>query len=315
MRLRHLVEYGALVGFAAVCRAIPRRLALSLGAMVGELGWVLRVRRRLVLHNLGIALPEVDPGERRRIGAAAARNFGRTVVEFVRFAGRDRQRVGDLVAFEGLDHLRAALADGNGALVITAHLGSWALYVTALAAAGIPSALLVGRQHNPRVDRFILAIPGDAVRFISKGRAAPRGVLQSLREGRAVVMVADQDAGPHGAMVPFLGRPASTLPLPGAIASRHGTPAVVMTGHRTHHGRHQVTVSPLRETGATPREFAAAFNRALGEAIGRDPVHYFWYHRRWRQYPTNNDQPPSDAATMTTPSPASTKPSSSDPGR
>ena len=287
MRLRYHVEYGSLVALAALVRALPRPTALRLGAAIGELGWLLRIRRRLVLANLAQALPSLAPSERRRLGARASRNFGRTVAEFVRFAGADRARVGELVALAGLDRLRAALAEGRGAIVVTAHLGSWALYVTALAAAGIPSALLVGKQHNPKVDAFILGIPGDAVRFISKGRAAPRDILRSLQEGRAVVMVADQSAGRRGVLAPFLGRVASTLALPGAFGARYGTPIFILLGRRASALHHEVEIARLpysRDGGeeAVREAITSACNHALGEGILRHPEHYFWYHRRWR---------------------------------
>lgn len=315
MRARYELEYAALAAFATVARALPRAVALALGAAVGELGWLLRVRRRLVLANLAQALPERTAADRRAVGARAARNFGRTVVEFVRFAGSDRARVDRLIEFEGLDALRSALDEGRGAIVVTAHLGSWALYVTALAAARIPSALLVGRQHNPKVDRFILDIPGDAVRFISKGRTAPRDVLRCLRENRAVVMVADQDAGEQGTLAPFLGRLASTLSLPGALAARHGTPIVVMAGHRIAGGRHVVSLSRLeREVGAAA-DVTATFNAALGRAIRVWPEQYFWYHRRWRDYTAAEGQRARATASVTIPSSASAAPTRSESGR
>lgn len=290
MKVRHLFEYAGLWLLAFFLRSLPRPWALGVGAAVGQLGWWLRIRRNLVLSNLAIAFPHLAPRERLRLAAAAARNFGRTVAEFVRFAGRDRRRVGELVALSGDEALRAALAKGRGALVVTAHLGAWALYVTALAAKGIPSALLVGRQHNPYVDRFILDIPGGAVRFISKGRTAPREILKSLQQGYAVVMVADQDAGPRGTFAPFFGRPVSTLPLPGAIVARYRPPLFLMAGHRVAGGRHLVALKPLAvpekgEEEAIRRQVAELCNAALEEAILRVPDQYFWYHRRFRSYP------------------------------
>lgn len=290
MKARHLVEYAGLWLLSAFFRALPRSWALFLGAAVGQVGWWLRIRRKLVLANVGVAFPNLSERERASLAAAAARNFGRTVAEFVRFAGRDRRRVGELVAIEGLEALQQALAEGRGALVVTAHLGAWALYVTALAARGIPAALLVGRQHNPYVDRFILAIPGDAVRFISKGRTAPREILRALQEGRAVVMVADQDAGPRGTFAPFFGRLVSTLPLPGAIAARYRPALFVMAGHRVDHGRHQLAVKrlPLPEEAdeeTLRHQVAALCNLALEDAVRQVPDQYFWYHRRFRDYP------------------------------
>lgn len=290
MKVRHLAEYAGLWLLAFSLRLLPRRWALALGAAVGQVGWWLRIRRQLVLSNLATAFPELTPDQRRRLAAAAARNFGRTVAEFVRFAGRDRRRVGELVAIRGDEALRTALAEGKGAIIVTAHLGAWALYVTALAARGIPSALLVGRQHNPYVDRFILGIPGDAVRFISKGRTAPREILRSLQEGRAVVMVADQDAGPRGTFAPFFGKVVSSLPLPGAIAARYRPPLFLMAGHRVSGGRHQVSIEPLPLPEAGEEEVlrvdvTARCNQALEDAIRQHPDQYFWYHRRFRSYP------------------------------
>ncbi len=289
MRLRYHIEYGSVVALAALLRALPRGAALEAGAVLGQLGWWLRIRRALVLSNLAQAFPEMDVGERRRTAARAARNFGRTVAEFVRFAGHDRKRLGELVRLEGTQELRAALASGTGAIVVTAHLGAWALYVTAMAAAGIPSALLVGRQHNPKVQQFILGIPGDAVHFVPKSKGAPRDVMRCLRDGRAMVMVADHRAGRHGEPAPFLGKLASTLRLPGAISARHGTPIFLMAGRRVALGKHLVQLSrlaPVTDGGEDELRHAItiACNEALGEAILACPEQYFWYHRRWLQH-------------------------------
>lgn len=299
--LRHRLEYAGLVGFAHVLRALPRPLAVEVGAGIGALGWWLGIRRSLVLANLAQALPGLSVREHRRIAVRAATNFGRTTAEFVRFPGADRHRLSELVQLVGVEEVRQALAEGRGAIVVTAHLGSWALYVTALAAAGVPSALIVGKQHNLKVDDFILSIPGDAVRFISKGRTSPREVLRSLHEGRAVVMVADQHSGPRGVVAPFLGRPASTLPLPGAFAARSSTPICLMAGHRVSHGTHLVTLTRLRlqvpdDEAAARMAVTVACNEALGKAILAHPDQYFWYHRRWRDDQAREPEDGSPAA-------------------
>lgn len=290
MRATHLVEAALIGAVAALVRVLPRAAALGLGAGLGQLGWWSRLRRRVVLENLERALPELAPARRRRIGARAARNLGRTFVEFLRFAGAERSRVGELVEIEGLRELERALAGGRGAVVVTAHLGAWALYATALASRGVRSALLVGRQHNPGVQRLIFAIPQGAVRFIPKGRRAPRAVLESLAEGRAALIVADHHASVGKLWIPFMGHEASTLPLPGALAVRHGLPLFVLHGHRGAGGRHRVQVESLRvpeEGERAGREEATArlLNERLGAAIRAAPEHYYWYHRRWKPRP------------------------------
>jgi KDO2-lipid IV(A) lauroyltransferase len=285
--VRYGLELVLAKGLALITGAVPRPCALAAGAMLGRIAWWSRIRRSLVLGNLAIAFPELSDPERGAIAAAAARNFGRTLVEFVRFAGKDGRRVGELVEVEGLDAVHEALRSGRGALCVTAHLGSWALYVAAAAKAGIPSALLVGVQRNPRVDAMIRGIPGDAMELIAKGRYSPRKILEALRANKMVVMVADHYSSEQTLFVPFLGRKAFTLPLPGALVARYRPPLFSLTGHRVGLGRHQVTLDPIElppegETDSIRVEVAQRCNDRLGSAIRRYPDQYFWYHDRWK---------------------------------
>ena len=285
--LQHFLEISALRIFSLPIRLLPRPLALEIGAWAGALGWATGIRRSLVLRNLAQAFPELDRAQRLALGRRAAMNFGRTVTEFLRFAGRDRARVGDLVALEGLDELRQALEDNEGALIVTAHLGAWALYVTALAAAGVEAALLVGKQNNPHVDQLILGIPGDAVRFVSKGKQAPRQILECLQEGRVVVMVADHYISSEAVWAPFLGRTASTLPLPGALVAKRRMPLFLLRGLRVEGGTHRVVLRQLEvssefEGDDLRLEVARLSNEALGEGILDHPEQYWWYHDRWK---------------------------------
>lgn len=286
MRLIHRLETGVVRALGALVKVVPRRRALAVGAGVGQLAWSLRLRRRDVLKHLRLAFPDLSESERVALGAAAARNMGRTFVEFLRFAGKDQYQLEELVHFGDLSALRAAVARGKGVVVVTGHYGAWALYVTALANAGFPAALLVGRQTNPGVHEIILGLAAGLVRLIPKGKSAPRGVLEALRAGHCAVMVADHYNSGEKLIVPFLGHPASTLPLPGALVVRHQLPMFVMEGHRRPDGTHLVEVRELRPGGddpaATEETVAKEINDALSEAIRRYPDQYFWYHRRWK---------------------------------
>ena len=289
MNLQHWLEYGALSATAGVLRLLPRRLALATGSAIGWLGWTLGVRRQVVLANVAQALPDRPQRERERLAAAAARNFGRTVTEFLRFAGRDRRRIDELISVRGLDELRTALESGRGVIIVTGHIGAWALYVAALGLRGIPTALLVGRQRNPRVDAMILSIPGEHVTLVSHGKRAPRELLQNLAAGKAMVIVADQHGGPRGTVAPFFGRQTSTLSLPAALAVRQDLPLFSMAGHRIDRGRHEVTLQRLdvsaddgRGDEARRLQITTLCNQAIERAAIEHPDQYFWYHRRFR---------------------------------
>ncbi len=287
MPISHSVQYYALVCFAQLMRILPRRAALFMGGCLGQIGWLSGLKRSLVLRNVKQALPDASESDRRRIAAHSARNFARTITEFVRFDGRDRANIERIVHIDGLDALAKSMESGKGAILITAHLGSWALYFAALSQSGVPISLLVGKQRNRRVDAFIHRIPSSTDKLIPKGRSAIKKILQSLEEGRCIVLVADQHAGPNGILSDFLGRETPTLSLPGAFVARNRVPVFTMAGNRVQEGQHRVTLAPLEydrnlEKEALKQAITDAFNRALGDAIVACPDQYFWYHRRWR---------------------------------
>lgn len=285
--MRHLLEYFLALVFAKFLCLIPRRLALGLGSVLGWCGWYLGIRKELVLSNIARARPGASMAELKKIGRHAAANFGRTTAEFIRYGIKDRDLISEHFEIRGLEALERSLAQGKGAIVLTGHFGAWAIYFAAISMQGIPLSLLVGRQHNKRIDQFILKIPGDRVEFISKGRAAVKKILNKLGEGRAVVMVADQNAGRHGVVVPFLGEDASTLPLPGSFAIKYHVPVFIMSGHRRDDGTHLVEIKELsvqpKETEEEKKiEVLRSYNEEMGKIIADKPEQYFWYHRRWR---------------------------------
>ncbi|MBC2604899.1 lysophospholipid acyltransferase family protein [Pelagicoccus albus] len=293
MSLTHTIEYWALLCFARLLCILPRKWSFAIGSAIGAFGWAIGMRQKLVLENIAVARPEADEKELKRLGKQAAKNFGRTITEFIRYGIKDRDLISDLVEIKGIEELKTALQGGKGAIVLTGHFGAWAIYFAAMSMAGVPLSLLVGKQHNKKVDDFILKIPGDRVEFISKGRTAIKKILAKLTAGRAVVMVADQHAGKSGVVVPFLGKNASTLPLPGSFAVKYQAPVFIMTGQRKPDGTHTVTIEPIEisasEDSEDPKiEVLKAYNHKLGRVVASCPEQYFWYHRRWREESENS---------------------------
>ncbi len=288
MRLSHKIQYFALFCLARFICAIPRSWALNLGAAIGWIGWTVRMRRELALSNIAQARPDASPEELKQIGKQAAKNFGRTIAEFIRYGIKDRELLPKVVTIKNLDLVEDALKKGNGAILLTGHFGAWAIYFATIAMHDVPLSLLVGKQHNPKVDEFIHKIPGDRVEFISKGRTAIKVILEKLKAGRAVVMVADQHAGGGGLVVPFLGKNASTLPLPGSISVKYDVPVFMMSGLREADGTHTVSISELPVPACdSPNDqkiaVARTYNEELGKTVTAHPEQYFWYHRRWRE--------------------------------
>lgn len=119
---------------------------------------------------------------------------------------------------------------------------------------------------------------------------ATREALRSLRRGRVVALVADQDARRSGVFVPFFGRPASTHRGPAVLALRSGAPVFMGTAVRRADGSYRTTIREIpvpegAELDERADRLTAELASALEAAVREEPGQYLWHHRRWKTRP------------------------------
>jgi KDO2-lipid IV(A) lauroyltransferase len=271
----------------------PLTISVKLGGVLGLFFFdVIRMRRRVTLENLDRAFGErLSAAEKIRIGRRSYVNFAKSIVEFASLGRLRREDYRRLVRFEGLGILREPLAQGHGVVAVTGHFGSWELLGAGVAARDLPVDFLVGEQTNSLVNNVMNDLRRSAgIGIIERGVAA-RGVFESLRKGRIVALLADQDARAAGIFVDFFGTPASTFQGPAQFAYRTGSPIVCCSIVRRDDETHDVSFSPP----LYPREdverdveilrLTREHTKILEECIRRHPEDYFWAHRRWKTKP------------------------------
>jgi len=289
--LAHRVEFALFRGATALGLRLGDDAADRLGAALGRLGyWPLRIRRRLVESQLRLAFPERDEAWIRRTAVACYAHIGREMLALLRSPGRTPAAVLARSRVAGLDAVREAVARGRGAIIVTGHLGNWEMAGAIVVASGIPLDVVVQRQHNPLFHRDIVAVREQlGMRVIERGNAFG-DVLDALRAGRAVALVADQNAGRSGVFVPFFGRLASTHRGPALLALRSGAPLFVGCALRAPDGLYDATVDEvIVDRGGDPeaavRRITAAYTARLEALVRRAPEQYFWVHKRWKTRP------------------------------
>jgi len=210
------------------------------------------------------------------------------VVEYVRLAELARAPRGRVVAaVRGGQHLEAAR--GRSAILLTGHFGSFELMAAHLAQTH-PVDVVVRPLSNPGVESLLARERARAgLGSISADRGIRRA-YESLRSGRWVAMVADQDARRHGVFVPFFGRLASTATGPARIALASGVPILMGFVTREPDGRMSLEVEPPLQILDPEAPDAALRLTALHTArleawVRRRPEMWFWLHRRWKTSP------------------------------
>ncbi len=290
MKLSHLVEYAGLRLLMSLATRLSPVLATRAGDILGDLVfYVTGMRKKLVMEHLGRVYGDTGDGATPRSRARSVyRQLGRTAVEHARLLAGKTSDLRDRLTISGEEHIARARQEGRGVILITGHFGYWELLGATVALLGYPITVVAKKLHNPAVDRLMLKGRERLGMKVTNMDSAAPVMLRALRRNECIGLLADQDAGPGGVFVEFLGLRASTYQGPALFALRTGALIVPCFIIRSGPERHRVCFeAPIEATptGDEPADIARitqAYTDVLARYILDYPDHWFWVHRRWK---------------------------------
>ncbi len=254
--------------------------------------------RRVAAENLGFAFPEKSPTEIDALVRRCYRHCCLLLIEIILLPRKllvENWRAsaslvrGDLI----LDGL---LAD-RPLLIVTAHFGNWEFAGFALGRLGFKTYAIARVLDNPHLERFLKKFRQATGQTIIAKKDDFDRLSTVLQSGAKVATLGDQDAGPRGVFVEFLGRPASAHKAVALMAMQFDAKMIVIGVPRIAEnpsrglGRYEIVC----EDSIDPREYLTRpdavkaitqrYHDALARLIRRHPEQYFWLHRRWKSQP------------------------------
>ena len=278
---------------------LPARAAAAVGRAYGYvLFCVYALGRRTAQINLrrfhGAALTRADA---RRATLAVCAGLGQSIAEglqFTRRYGDGRRDWRGAIRMEDDALNRRILADPRPKILVTAHLGVFEAAITFAALHSGGGAVVVRHWDNPIVNSLIYGRrfpPG--TRLIEK-HGGGLAALDALRAGSNVAMLVDENAGPRGIWVPFLGRHASTVRTPALLACQTGCPIVAAVAVRRPDQsllyRAALIEPPASARGADVEALTRDIAATLDAWIREDPLQWRWIHWRWKHRPDGSQE-------------------------
>jgi len=290
-RLKHYVEYIPILLILSVLKILPYRLGVAFGSFLGMVGWsVLGIRKDVALENLRRCFPDkYGIKDLEKIGLESYKNFGRSMLEYALITKLRDGRISRYVRVENRERFDKLIGEGKGCIGVTGHFGSWEV-AGAILSNSWPAYIdfLVGEQHNLLVNnlmnrnRHLMGIG-----TIEMGMAA-RGVLASVRRGKMVAMLSDQDAGKDGVIINLFGLPASTPKGPAAFALKEKKPIAMAFIIREKGPYHRmicekpIVIKPSGNKDDDIKVLTQKYTDVLESYIRQYPDHWFWAHRRFK---------------------------------
>ena len=188
--------------------------------------------------------------------------------------------------------MQAALAEGHGVVVLTGHIGCWEWLSAAFTLNGMPVSAIAKPQPNIQYTRVLDDLRATIhVEIFSRGTSELIAAARALKRGKLLGFLADQDGGPGGAFIEFLGRTASTPLGPAVFSRKFRSPVVPAFILRQPNGKHKVIVGEIMRcpnTGNSDRdlhEFTVQMTAIVERIIRENPTQWIWFQKRWNTSP------------------------------
>lgn len=287
------------IGYWAVIALLRLMVLLPLGWLVAigkALGLVLYLlmghRRRIALRNIAACFPELTARQCKDRCLAHFQSLGIAVFEVgLTWWASDRQ-LASITTISGTEHLRAALQQGHGVILLSAHFTPLELSCRVLA-----QSFRIDCMYRPNNNPFI-----DAMLFKGRQRWAHRviprndvrGMLKSLKENDIVWYAPDQGlTGPNSVLARFFSIPAWTTTATSRLAG--ASDAVVLPfafRRRTDAAGYIAEIGQAFEQfpGDNPVADAERIHAVFESQIRAAPEQYLWIHRRFKNLPAPHDR-------------------------
>ncbi len=272
-----------------LARILPLRWLQAIATGLAYLIYLLwPSRQRLARENIRKVFGEqLSAAQCRRIALQSTINICKTMIELFKMRYMTPEQVKALVALEGAEYLHQALAEGHGAVVLTAHFGNWELGGARFTAEGFPVTVIARDSNEPVCARLInQARQHHNIKVLR--REDIREMIHALRNNRGLGILPDQHAAEGGIELDFMGRPAFTATGPAALARRTGCPIIPFFVRRlpsdTFHSQ-VFPPLPLPQTDDREqftRQLTQQINDIISEQIRRYPEQWLWLHDRWK---------------------------------
>jgi KDO2-lipid IV(A) lauroyltransferase len=286
--MRKHIEYYFLKFLETVFNLFSFGISRKIGMCLGGIAYLVDRSHRLIARENLYSVFKDEKGE--KIDKTIKRvylNLGQNLAEFFYIPWVDRRFVDRFVEIKGKKYMDRAFAQGKGVINVVGHFGNWELINPIYRVFNYPLTAVAYPQNNKLTNELINQYRTSSGAMIVSNEEPYKNLVEILRQGGLLLLVADQDAGGNGIFVDFLGKQASTAKGPAILALRTSAPIIITCLVRNGSGYQMIMSKPLElvKTGNWKEDVlinTRLWCKVLEEYIYQYPDQWFWLHRRWK---------------------------------
>lgn len=251
----------------------------------------MRKQRKIAIESLSIAFgKDKSAQERRDIAKRCFSYMAKSALEVLFLTARHKL-LKQRIKIVGKNNLDAALSEGKGVILVSAHFGNFPLTLCKLCLEGYKVNVIMRHMRDARAEKIILEKGKGLdlkIIFSQPRKECVGSVIKALRENEIVFLLIDQNFGNSGVFVDFFGRKAATATGPVIFAQRTKANILPCFIIRQKDDTHKIIFEPalrLEDDLAAQKTISINIQRItniIESYIRKYPAEWGWIHRRWK---------------------------------
>jgi KDO2-lipid IV(A) lauroyltransferase len=288
--LKNILEYILFISLSYFFRIIGLQLSRKFSSIIAFFFYyILPIRKKVVIDNLKHAFPDFTNEKIKDIAYSSYKSFCLTLAEILYMPWLTENQLVKIMVCENRDLIVKRFDEGNGVILLSAHLGNWEYLATSVAAQiNKKFSVVVKPQRNPFVDRWMNKYRTKWTNEIVPLGVSIRNIFSVLLNRGIVAMVADQRGPKESIKLKFFERMTSVYTGPAVLSLKTNSPIIYGISIRQKDLNYKVDLIEVDRNNLPDNQeekikaLTERMLKILEEIIKQNPEQWLWMHKRWK---------------------------------
>ncbi len=288
--MKNILEYILFISLSYFFRIIGLQLSRKFSSIIAFFFYyILPIRKKVVIDNLKHAFPDFTNEKIKDIAYSSYKSFCLTLAEILYMPWLTENQLVKIMVCENRDLIVKRFDEGNGVILLSAHLGNWEYLATSVAAQiNKKFSVVVKPQRNPFVDRWMNKYRTKWTNEIVPLGVSIRNIFSVLLNRGIVAMVADQRGPKESIKLKFFERMTSVYTGPAVLSLKTNSPIIYGISIRQKDLNYKVDLIEVDRNNLPDNQeekikaLTERMLKILEEIIKQNPEQWLWMHKRWK---------------------------------
>jgi len=285
---KYFLQFIIVLSLFMTFKIIGSRNASFMGSNLAKIFGPLLRPKKIIEKNLKICFKNDDQKMIKKISLGMWDNIGRTFSEYV-FLNNFQKNHKHLIKLNGTKYLDEIKNSNKPMVFVSGHFSNFELLGTKLNRYGIRFCAIYRPLNNIFLNPIMeyLRLKYVCPIMIKKGRSNIKELLNKIKSGYSVIIIADQRTS-EGKKIEFFNCPALTTTIPAQISLKYNCKIVPLRMERLSYNNFEMTIYKPFEYKKSEnyekdtRGLTLKINKQLEKMILKRPEQWLWSHNRWK---------------------------------